>query len=189
MEAKIEWRKDFDKAKSESKMSGKFLFLFFHHPECGGCEKTIKETFEDGNVIKMIGERFIPMMFSSAEDKDLACKYAVEWTPTFIIADDSGNELDRWDGFLPSEEFIPQAILAEGLAHYRKQNYKEAISSLSTVVYDYSKSGFTPQATYYLGICQYKDSEEPSHLEDTYRTMYNRYPESYWTKKASPWAA
>ena len=189
METKICWREDIEKAKKEAKMSGKFLFLFFHHPECGGCEKTIKETFEDENVKKIMKERFISLSFLVTEEKDLACEYAVDWTPSFLIVDEKGNELDRWDGFLPSEEFIPQAILAEGLAHYRKQNYKEAISCLSTVVNEYSESGFTPQATYYLGVCQYKESEEPSHLEDTYRKMYRSYPESYWTKKASPWSA
>ena len=189
METKINWCENIGKAKKEAKKVGKFLFLFFHHPECSGCEKTIKETFEDKKVIEMINERFIPMTFLSSEEKDLSCEYGVEWTPTFIIADESGRELDRWEGFLPAEEFIPQLIMAEGLAYYRKQNYKEAISCLSTVVFDYPESGFIPQAIYYLGICQYKDSEQPSHLEDTYRTLRMRFPDSYWTKKASPWSA
>ncbi|OGL38088.1 MAG: hypothetical protein A2042_07025 [Candidatus Schekmanbacteria bacterium GWA2_38_11] len=187
METKIKFHEDFKKAKKEAKSEHKLLFLFFHHPECGGCNKTINETFQDDNAVRMINERFIPMSFLTTKEKDLACEYGVEWTPSFMIVDDEGKELDRWEGFLPAEEFIPQLLLAEGLSYFRKQKYGKAISCLNEAVSKYPESGFTPQATYYLGICQYKESEDISSLRETYEKLHNRFPESYWTKKASPW--
>lgn len=186
METKINWRTDFKKAKEEAKQSGKFLFLFFHHPECNGCTKTIKETLKDENAIRMLDERFIPMQITITEEEDLSCKYCVEWTPSFLIADSSGNELDKWEGFLPAKEFIPQVILAEGLSYFRKQEYEKAVSCLTKVVHDYRSSGFAPQATYYLGICQYKGTHDPSYLNKTWEELHKKFPESYWTKKASP---
>jgi hypothetical protein len=49
------------------------------------------------------------------EYQRLSKLYGVQWTPTILVLDASGEERHRIEGFLPVEDFLPQ--LAFGLAH------------------------------------------------------------------------
>ena len=52
--------------------------------------------------------------WSEPKSKDLVKKYGIEWTPTFLVADPDGNEVYRFVGYLPPEDFIAQLTLGLG---------------------------------------------------------------------------
>jgi thioredoxin-related protein len=188
----ITWRKGFKSALTEIKGTGKLLFMFFHHPKCGGCKKTMETTFKDKGIVDLIECNFIPLTYPVTEEQGLTTKYQVEWTPTFILADENGNVLERWVGYLPPEDFISQLYLSEGLSEFHMERYKKAGDLFGLIVKDYPDAELAPEARYFLGVSHYKESCkekcDESHLVNTYEHMSKYYPGNSWIKKASAWA-
>ncbi len=187
MQSRINWAKSFDDALKQIRGTDKLLFIFFHHPECGGCKKTEEITFKDPGVAGLINSSFSPLSLLVTEAQDLTARYNVEWTPTFVIADENGRELERWVGYLPPEDFISQIYLAEGLAEFHMNRFHEAEAAFEWIIDNHPDSEVAPEARYYMGVAFYKESGDPEHLERTWEAMHKRYPGNYWTKKASAW--
>ncbi len=186
-EGKIEWYKDIEQAKKEAQGSGRLMFLFFHHPMCGGCKKIISDTLPDKHVKKTIEGEFTPLTYLVTEHEDLARQYDVNWTPTFILADDKGLEQYRWVGYLPPYDFLAQTALSQGHVAFKRGDFNKAQACFKKVLDGYSESEFAPEARYYLGVSQYKATHDPSHLKKAREDMEKLFPENSWTKKASPW--
>lgn len=184
----VKWFKDLKAAEREIRGINKLVFMFFHHPACGGCKKTLDITFKDPRVIELLNRDFAPVSFLVTEAGDLTARYNVEWTPTFIIADENGKELERWVGYLPPDEFIDQVYLSEGLSAFHRQKYLDAESAFEWIIDNHPDSEVAPEARYYMGVSLYKDSGDPTHLSRTWESMSKRYPDDYWTKKASAWS-
>lgn len=184
----IKWYKGLEEAEREIKGSSRYVLMFFHHPQCGGCKKTIEQTYKDQDVAAMIGDHFAPVSFLVTEDQDVTARYNIEWTPTFIIADENGIELSRWVGYLPPEEFINQVHLAEGHVKMKKQMFKEAEKDFEWIIDHKPSSQAAPEARYYMGVALYKDTGDPGHLKRTWEEMRERYPGNSWTTKASAWS-
>ncbi len=183
----INWMNDIDKAKKEAKERGKHLFFFFHHPQCDGCKKTINDTFVNREVIGLLNEEFIPLAYLVTESPDIAGRYKIDWTPTFIIADADGNELERWVGYLPPEDFMAQIELCEGLASFRMDKYHDAEMSFEKVITKKPDAEVAPEARYFLGVAHYKESGDASYLKEACAAMKSLYPGDNWTKRASVW--
>ena len=162
--------------------------MFFHHPDCGGCKKTISETLIDSKVQKLMEIEFIPLRYMVTENDELAKRYKIEWTSAFIVADNNGEELERWVGFLPPEDFIAQLELSEGLADFHAEKYSEADRCFEKVINEHQKAEVTPEAYYYLGVSRYKESGDASYLQKTWEIMRSNFPHNSWTKRASAWA-
>jgi len=113
----------------------------------------------------------------------------VEWTPTVIIADSSGAERYRFDGYLPVEEFLPLLEFGLGKAAFARSNWKEAERWFRSVVEQYPQSDIAPEALYWAGVANYKETEDARALTETASALQARYPASIWAKKASVWAA
>lgn len=184
----ISWHESFKGALTEAKGTGKLLFMFFHHPKCGGCKKTMDITFKDKDVVDFIGRHFVPLTFLVTEAQGLTARYQVEWTPTFIIADESGNILERWVGYLPPEDFISQLYLSEGLSDFHLERFKKAEGLFDWILKHHPETELAPEARYYLGVSHYKESGDENFLVKTHADMSKHYPDNLWTKKASAWS-
>lgn len=184
----IIWKPGIESAMKEALGNGKLIFMFFHHPGCGGCKKTMKITFNDSRVAELINRNFIPVSYMVTESQDLTARYNIEWTPTFILADEYGKELERWVGYLPPEDFISQVHLSRGLAAFHRKKFKEAEDEFEWIIDHRPDAEVAPEARYYMGVALYKETGDGSHLERTWDAMSRRYPDDYWTKKASAWA-
>lgn len=186
--SKINWVENLELAQKEVFRTGKLVLMFFHHPACGGCRKTIDITFNDKDVLELIDNEFVPVSFVVTEAQDVTARYKVEWTPTFIIADAFGNELERWVGYLPPEDFISQVHLSEGLAAFHRNNFPQAEHAFEWIIDNNPDSEIAPKARYYMGVTLYKETGDPAHLTRTWEAMSKRYPGHFWTKKASAWS-
>jgi thioredoxin-related protein len=186
-EGNIEWRNNLEQAKKEAQESNKLIFFFFHHPMCSGCKKIITDTLPDIHVKNTLEGEFVPLTYLVTEAKDLVQHYKIDWTPTFILADEKGQEQDRWVGFLPANDFLAQVALSEGHVAFKKEDFNKAQTCFKKVLKEFPKSGFAPEARYFLGVSQYKATHDSSHLKETWKDMKKSYPEDSWTKKASAW--
>lgn len=185
----IQWKENMGIAVKEAQSTGKYLFLFFHHPKCGGCRKTMEYTFIDPDVVELLNRDFISLSFLVTEEQDLTARYKVEWTPTFIITDIEGRELERWVGYLPPVDFISQAYLSEGLSEFHRSRFKEAEKDFEWIIDHTPDSPVAPQARYYMGVALYKETGDARHLTRTWEAMNKHYPGHEWTKKASAWSS
>lgn len=184
----IRWRNNFEEARKEAKEKGKLLFMFFHHPGCSGCKKTISETLVNSDVRELIEREFIPLTYVTTASPEMAGRYNVEWTPAFIIADENGTELERSVGFLPPEDFIAQLELSEGLADMHMDRFSEADRCFEEIIKEHANTEAAPEACYYLGVSQYKESGDVNYLQKASKTLRRLFPNNAWTKRASAWA-
>ncbi len=184
----IKWSESIDAAKKEIEGTNKLLFMFFHAHECGGCRKTLNITFKDPDVSELLSRDFAPLNFVVTEAQDMTARFNVEWTPTFIIADRNGVELERWVGYLPPEEFLSQIHLSEGLAELHQQRFKDAENAFEWIIDYHPEAEVAPEARYFMGVTFYKETGDPVHLARTWEAMSKRYPHNVWTKKASAWS-
>lgn len=182
------WMKGIAAAERAAHATDKLILLFFRSPVCGGCRKTESITFTDPAVVELIERTAAPLSLLVTEEQGLTARYGIEWTPTFILAGSDGVELERWVGYLPPEDFIPQFHLSMGLADFHRKRFKDAEAAFEWIIDNYPKAVVAPQARYYMGVALYKHTGDVSHLRRTWDAMSKRYPGDSWTKKASAWA-
>ncbi len=78
-------------------------------------------------------------------------------------------------------------LLGIGKTHFEREAFTEAITSLDTLLKDYSKNDSAPEAIYYRAVSQYKSTHNAEPLKETYEKLHAEYPSSEWTKGAAPY--
>ena len=184
-ESKIKWLEGLDDAKVVSKGSGKPILMFFHSRHCAGCLNTFNKTLSKMSVQDSITEHFVPVLFEVSDMVKEAEAYNVDWTPTFIVADETGFEMMRWEGYLPEDDYLGNLNFAVARYALKKGLYAEAERRFDEVIIKYPLSDLAPKAHYYRGIAKYKGTKDSSWLIDAYGTLKEKYPDSPWTLKAS----
>ncbi|MBI5795220.1 MAG: thioredoxin fold domain-containing protein [Planctomycetes bacterium] len=142
-------------------------------------------TYPDATVADYINKYFIPLQINVQTNSEIAGKYRVFWTPTILVLDSNGTEYYRLNGFLPPDEFIPQLEFGLGMMALEKQDYKTASAQLKSVVDKYTRSDIAPQAQYWFGVSEYKDTHNVEALLNAWRKLKKDYPDSIWAKKVS----
>ena len=183
----IAWKKSIEEASREISGGSRLLLLFFHRAGCEGSMKTIEQVFRDEAVIDLIERETAPVMINSEDSAELALKYHVDWTPAFVIADESGVELERWVGYLPADDFRAQLMLSKGLGAFHLGRLVDAESEFDMLVDGFPESELVPEAMYFRGIAGFKHGDITD-LGVMCRTMQEKYPESQWTKRCSIWS-
>lgn len=184
---RIEWKKNMTEALIETRGGTRLPMIFFFGKECEGSNKMLNEVLTDEKVALAIERETAPMMVDVEQDQELARRFKVDWTPAFVICDDEGNALERIEGYLPREEFIPQFILAKGLADFHLQRHEDAIREFELIVEEHPGSELVPEAEYYLGAATFKLTGETEKLAEVCHDLTMTHPESAWTKRCSIW--
>jgi thioredoxin-related protein len=189
MEVPLRWPSDLRKAMDDAKRSKKLMLLFFHSKMCSGCQATIAKTLPDPKVSKYLDKMFVPTAYEVSDPRvqRILKQYGFEWTPTFVVADDSGNEIYRWVGYLPPGDFCAQLVFAEGRAAFKNKDWDRANKCYNMVVEKYPGSEVAPEAMYYAGVAMYEKTHDASYLEETGKKLKARFPDSSWAKKGSVW--
>ena len=110
-------------------------------------------------------------------------RYHQVWTPDLRILDSTGDELYRWNGYLPPFEFAPQVLCAVGQANFRFKRFDAAIELYTDVLTRFPTSLFAPEAQYYLACSRYRKSHESGDLLKGWHELEKTYPSSEWTVK------
>ena len=147
--------------------------------------------YTDARVIAAVDARYIPVRAhvkeDSAEFQRLGAKFDVQWTPTILISDSSGQERHRIEGFLPADDFLAQLALGAAKAAFSDSDFNAAAGLFDEVVKAYPKTDAAPEAQYWAGVSRYKATSDPSALNATFKKFQERYTDSTWAKKASVW--
>lgn len=181
------WRKNIQEASSEISGGTRLLLMLFHGNDQSSV-RVLNETLTNDKVVGIIEREAVALKFNVNEFKEMAVERHIDLTPTFIIADESGRELERWVGYLPAQEFVEQMILSKGLAAFHLERLEEAVSEFEELVADYPDSQYVPEAEYYLGAAAYKQTGTTDVFGDACEILTRTHPDSIWTKKCSIWA-
>src|SRR5512143_1839318 len=184
-ESRIKWIEELEEAKKASKGSVKPILMFFHSRHCAGCHNTFNKTLTKMSVQASINENFVPVLFEVSEREKEAQLYNIDWTPTFIVADESGLEMMRWEGYLPEDDYLGYLNFALARYSLKKGDHVLAERRFDEVIMKYPLSDLAPKAYYYRGIAKFKGSNDSSWLIDAYDNLKEKYPDSQWTLKAS----
>ena len=149
--------------------------------------------YSDPRVVRLVNERFAPVRIHVREQaeawKTLGERFGVQWTPTILVVDPSGEERHRIEGFLPADDFLAQIELGAAKAAFATSRFAEAETLFRRVMDGYPDSDAAPEALYWAGVARYKGSGDASALAETARGFRDRYQQSSWAKKASVWAS
>jgi tetratricopeptide (TPR) repeat protein len=144
-------------------------------------------TYPNKAVIEFINSNMIAVRVRH-DQRPLAEDFKVKWTPVLITLDVDGTERHRTVGFLPPEELIPSLMSGIGKAHLERGEFAKAIPQFEKLVSKYPKSGAAPEAVFFLGVARYQSTHDPKFLKKAYDELAAKYPQSDWTKRASPYS-
>jgi hypothetical protein len=142
-------------------------------------------TYPEELVQSAISGWFVPCAVNVKDEamRDVVERFHHAWTPDFRVVDGEGNDLYRWNGFLPPAEFVPQLLMAGGYARLALWEPDRAVEMLQAVLRRFPTSGVAPEANYYLGIARFKASRDREDLHATWRSLQHRYPDTVWREK------
>ena len=100
----------FDEGMKEAKEEGKMVLVFVTLPACVWCERMKQETFSDGEVMKRLEAKYIPVLVDVSNDPavgEIAPLFGGDInTPAFIIYSPDGKPVDGWIGYVTKDEFM-----------------------------------------------------------------------------------
>jgi hypothetical protein len=149
--------------------------------------------YVDPQVIEFIGRHFLPVRAHVREQaeayKRLGERFAAQWTPTTLIVDSDGVERHRVEGFLPKDDFIAQLMIGLGKSAFAHGDFAAARRWYDAVLEEYPATEAAPEAQYWTGVAEYKQTGDGAALGATARRFAERYSDSVWAKKASVWGS
>jgi thioredoxin-related protein len=114
----LDFREDIDEAARE----GKRLLVYFGQDGCPYCKKLMTTNFSQRAIVDKTRSHFVAIAINmwgdrelrwldgrTTTEKGLAALLKVQFTPTILIFDESGNVVVRLDGYYPPQRF--EAVL------------------------------------------------------------------------------
>jgi hypothetical protein len=144
--------------------------------------------YPDERVAGLIQKNFIPVKIHIKENRAGFERFGAQWTPTIMVTDPGGTERYRFEGYLPSDEFMAQLQLGLAKVAFTKSDFGEAEQLYRDIVTRFPNSAAAPEALYWAGVSKYKGTNDAGALKDTAEAFRSRYSDSQWAKKASVWS-
>ena len=149
--------------------------------------------YPDERVVQFVNEHFVPVRIHVRQHADewkrIGGRYGVQWTPTVLVIDPSGEERHRLEGFLPTDDFLAQLKLGWAHGAFAAGRFEDAETRFRTIVEEHANSDAAPEALYWAGVSRYKATNDPTPLMETAKAFRDRYQDSAWAKKASVWGS
>lgn len=140
-------------------------------------------TYPDEKVAGFLAREFVPARVSVKESDEAAFIFKPTWTPTLLCMHPHGLVHYRAVGFVPPDEFVPEFLVARGLAAFNQDQYQAAMHYFATVLHDSPQSVHAPQAQYWLAVAEYKQTGSRDALIGGWKKVKERYVDSYWARK------
>jgi thioredoxin-related protein len=97
---------------------GKRLLVYFGQDGCPYCKQLIQTNFSQRDIVELTRERFVPLALNvwgdrevtwldgrAMPEKGLARMLKVQFTPTVLFFDETGNVIARMNGYYPPHRF------------------------------------------------------------------------------------
>lgn len=140
-------------------------------------------TYPEGKVAEFLSSEFVPARVNVKETDEAIGLFKPTWTPTLLCLDPEGGVHYRTVGFIPPDEFVPEFLVARGLAAFNQGQYAAAMGHFAKVHREAPQSVHAPQAQYWHAVAEYKQTGSRDALLAGWRRLRERYPESYWSRK------
>lgn len=182
----IEWQTNLGYVEDSAAAMRRPILFYYYDEECIGCKELEEQTFADGKVTGFVMESLVPMRMDIGK-KAFYEKYNVIWTPTILILDYTGNEIQRSIGFLDSEEFIATMHLGIAKVHFITGEFDAANVHLKRLLNQFGNSTLIPEAIYFQGVNLYKQKGDTTPLKEAHERLTTDYPDSSWAIRAEPY--
>jgi len=144
-------------------------------------------TYPSELVIEAVTQNAVPVQLDNTVKENFVALQRLHhiWTPDLRVLNHNGDELYRWDGFLPPAEFAPRMLCGFAMAHLREKRFAQAEKLYADVLRRFSTSYAAPEAAYYLGVTRYRNDPEGDDLLTQWDKLRSRYPMSEYRVKQS----
>ena len=102
--------------------------------------------------------------------------------------DSDGKERWRIEGYLPKDEFRAQLEMGLARIAFMHKQWADAEQRYAGIIERYLDTAAAPEAVYWMGVSQYKRTNDHTVLGRVAEQLNQKYPESAWAKKASVWS-
>jgi len=132
----------FDDIVKKAQTENKHIFIDFYATWCGPCKRLEAVTYKDAKVASFLNS-IVPVKYDAEKDEGevLAKKFKVRAYPTLVLLDPSGNEVDRFVGYLDPEDFL-QTI----------EGYEKGIGTVGFYEEELKKNPNDVETMYELGM-------------------------------------
>jgi hypothetical protein len=109
------------------------------------------------------------------------------WTPTLVVIDPTGHEVQREIGFFQPTEFIASLHLGLAKARMSSAEFDIAEEHFSSLIGQLLEGDIVPEAILFQGVNNYKMKNDPGELKKAYERLVTEFPDTFWAKRAAPY--
>lgn len=200
----INWMANFEEASRIAKSENKNLVLDFYTDWCKWCKKLADSTFTDTSFIRFSMD-FVFFKTNAEKDTALAERFKVNGYPTVILANPSGEEIDRVVGYANAPDFmqkIKDYLKGEGTLsdlenkltkdttdielwfkvgdkYQERRRFEEALINYNKVISldPQDSTQKASEALFNMGLIYRKQKDYPKAI-DKFQEISKRYPKS-----------
>jgi hypothetical protein len=136
-------------------------------------------------IVKILSDRFVPVRIDSHEQRSVAARFHLLWTPTLVALDAHGGVLRTVIGFVPPAELAAELTLMDALWALRGGHHDDARALLQAVRRDHVGAAVTPEAHYWEGVAAYRQTRDKDELWKVWREVVVAYPASTWARRTT----
>jgi protein disulfide-isomerase len=107
---RVNWLSDYDRAAALATDTNRLLLIDFTARYCGACQYMDSTVFTRQSVADTIEAGYVPIKVDmgrqTSQSLNLVQRYRVWATPTLIITDRSGRQIDRVEGGITEDQMI-----------------------------------------------------------------------------------
>lgn len=182
----LEWQINIGYTLDAAQTTRRPILLELYNPECIGCQQMDAVTYSAEEVVAFINNYLIPLRLRT-DDDSVHERYQTIWTPTTMVLDRNGFEVQRKIGFLDPSELIAALRLGLAKVHMNSGEHDTAEMRLKNLIQEFQDSTMVPEAIFFRGVNRYKWKDDPAQLKAAYETLKTEHPENTWTKRAAPY--
>lgn len=142
-------------------------------------------TYPDDAVEQFLSKEVVCFKPQIDENKDLARRYGVVWTPGLLWLDAEGSSHHQNVGFFPPEEFLAECAFGMGKVAAGCGDWSRALEHFDRVAETWPGSHAAPAALYWAGVASKMDSGKLEGLMERWKQILSSHPRSAWAMKVS----
>jgi thioredoxin-related protein len=99
------WQEDFTAARQIAESTQRPMLLAFGMTYCPPCNQMKREVLPSDEVREALAD-FVPVALDVYESPEIATRYQVDGTPTYVVTTPEGEELARTSGYHKIDKFV-----------------------------------------------------------------------------------
>jgi hypothetical protein len=150
-----------------------------------GCARLDAVTYPSATIAKILSDRFGHVKIDSQEQRSIAARFHLLWTPTLVALDAHGAVLRTVIGFLPPGDLAAELTLMDALWALRRGHHDHARALLQAVRRDHAGAAVISEAHYWEGVVAYRQTHDKDDLWAVWRELVAAHPGSAWARRTT----